>query len=243
LNTIGTQHPLRGAYAKCERAVEHHDRCLELFGEFIQNHSFSIADTDPGAPSGRLGSETVWTEISCVVGDAIHNLRAALDHVAYAVAADRLHAKYLKSVYFTIRSDRAAFDKAMRKGAFEQLMGSDWRAFLLGVQPFQGQKYEDLGRISALDNTDKHRLLFSLAPRSDVHNLRDDGQWEAATLNLNDGLVLVPTHDKAFMIASHYLSLPDAPSGKKPSPVELDLLNFYSLVSDVVRQAQAEFFS
>jgi len=194
-----------------------------------------------GEESASLEPADVWYELSCVVGDSIHNLRSALDHVAYAVGSQRLPPEDLGRLYFTIRSTPVAFKKALQEKP-QCLMGSDWEAFLLSVQPFQGAPYSDLARISELDNIDKHRLIFNLTARSDAHSRRSDGEWDETSVDLSDGLVRLPTDETAFVIASHFLSLPSpASSSTKPRPVESDFLDFYCVVG-VIRAAQAQFF-
>ncbi len=223
--------------------MEHSERYKALFKDFIKNNSFAtIGPPRPGEAS-TLGADDVWPELSCAMGDAIHNLRSTLDHIAYAVALERLPEEKIGHLYFTIRPTLGRFRKAFREEPLS-LMGADWEAFVLSVQPFQGVPYTDLARITELDNIDKHRLMFSLTPRSDVHSRRPDGQWHDESLDLADGLVHLPTDDTAFVIASHYLSLPATASTKeKPRPVERDFLDFYCVVGDVIRAAQSQFFA
>lgn len=237
------RHPLLGAWAKYEQAAQHSERYQDLFKEFIASNPFSVLGAaQEDEDSASLRPADVWHELSCVVGDSIHNLRSALDHVAYAVGSQRLPPEQLGRLSFTIRSTPAAFKKALREKP-QCLMGSDWEAFLLSVQPFQGAPYSYLARISDLDNIDKHRLIFNLTPRSNVHSWRSDGEWNEACVDLSDGLVRLPTDETAFVIAAHFLSLPSsASSSTKPRPVESDFLDFYRVIGDVIRAAQAQFF-
>jgi hypothetical protein len=237
------RHPLLGAWAKYGQAAQHSERYQDLFNEFIASNPFSVLGAaQEDKYSASLGPADVWHELSCAAGDSIHNLRSALDHVAYAVGSQRLTEEQLGHLSFTIRSTPEAFAEALRKEP-ASLMGADWKAFLLSVQPFQGAPYSDLGRISELDNIDKHRLIFSLTPRSDVHSRRSDGDWDEESVDLRDGLVRLPTDDTAFVIASHFLSLPKVGSTSgKPRPVERDFLDFYCVVGHVIRAVQAQFF-
>lgn len=244
MTTSPKRHPLRGAWAKYNQAVEHSERYEALLKDFIANNSFAImGPAQPGEDTATLGPDDVWPELSCAMGDAIHNLRSALDHIAYAVALDRLPEEKIGRLYFTIRPTLGKFKKAFREEPLS-IMGADWEAFVLSVQPFQGAPHTALARISELDNIDKHCLMFSLTPRSDVHSRRPDGQWEDESLDLSDGLVHLPTHDTAFVIASHYISLPATGSTKeKARPVERDFLDFYCVVGDIIRKASVEFFA
>jgi hypothetical protein len=242
-----TQHkpqPLAGAWAKHRQAAQHLQSYKDLFKDFIRSNNFAVLGSQrAGEQNPSLAPDDVWPEISCVVGDCVHNLRSALDHVAFAIGSLRLTDEQLRDLYFTIRPTRAAFDKATLRNPLPG-MGADWKTFLEGVQPFQGAPYEALWALHELDKIDKHRLIFTLSARSDVSSQRADGEWNKTSMDLQDGLVRLPTGEGAFVIAAHYLSLPQIPPGTgQPRQVERDLMDFYSVVADVIRAAHAQFFS
>jgi len=238
-----TSYPLKGVWAKYEQAARHLQHYKDCYKDFATSNDFAVLVSNQTVePKGALRPEDVWPELSCVVGDCIHNLRSALDHVAFAFGSQRLTEKQLRRLYFTICLTQAAFDKATGEEPIS-IMGEDWQAFLQSVQPFNGQPYDALGTLHELDNIDKHRLIFSLSARSDVNSRRSDGTWDKKSLDLRDGLVQMPTADGAVVIAAHYLSLPHVTADSaRPRPVETDLLNFYTIVGGVIRMANARFF-
>jgi hypothetical protein len=242
------RYALRGAWTKVENAERHLEQFEKLFQEFARSVSFARivhpGEDLPDALDDGFGPDDVWDELSCNVGDCVHNLRCALDHAAYAVAQTRgLPEPRLEKVYFTIRETKAKFDDVVhRKNSLETEIGADWVAFLESLQPFTDARYADLGRIMWLDNVDKHRVILSLKPRSDVFVHRPGKEPERWTADIEHGRVRMPADTPGVMMASSYLVFDDVPAGTTARPVEIDLLDFYSLVQDVLRNVGANFF-
>jgi hypothetical protein len=245
-----SKYPLSGAWAKVEQACAHLDRFEKMFQDFAKSISFArivrAGEDLFNSPDDGFGSDEVWFELSCTAGDCVHNLRCALDHSAYAVAESRnLPQAILEKVYFTVRDTKAMFDRKVYKpGSVEQRIGADWIAFVESVQPFTDPKYADLGRIALLDNIDKHRVILSLTPRSDVFLQRPGEEPQQWTAEIEHGRVRIPADEPIMRFASSYVTFDDvpAPAPAKRWPAERDLLEFYSLVQDVLRGVQDSFF-
>ena len=121
-------------------------------------------------PPARLG---------VLVGDAVHNLRAALDHVVYELASANhgegdLPAEVAEKLQFPVVYERTGrggktpgerFDTSAR----QKLAGCPRAVFDLieAEQPYhKGSAYTDhpLWQLGQLDNYDKHRTLTVTAP-------------------------------------------------------------------------------
>jgi hypothetical protein len=97
----------------------------------------------------------------CLAGDIVHNLRAALDHLAQQLAligCPTLSQKELRGIEFPIaetlakyESDKARKVKGMRPEAIEAIDN---------LRPYKGGN-DSLWQLHALDNIDKHRSLFT----------------------------------------------------------------------------------
>lgn len=120
-------------------------------------------------------------KISTTVGDILHNLRAALESVAFELAL-RSHAGALTTAQeglstFPIKTDPTAFDQFFtrrREGLYDDQARSAFRAFQpfvkleraheLGVglehKPGSGSEWNLLYRLDKLWNIDKHRRLI-----------------------------------------------------------------------------------
>jgi hypothetical protein len=98
-------------------------------------------------------------EMALLIGDAAHNLRCALDHLAFAFAKPA-NAKEEKAVQFPIVSKRRDF----RGEANRRLPGVPRRvrAAIERLQPYHGRKWprtKMLGQLRDLSNWDKHRRI------------------------------------------------------------------------------------
>jgi hypothetical protein len=121
-------------------------------------HSFRV---------GTLPKPERREEISLIAGDVIHNLRSALDHLAWAMASEFSGGEPPDptGVQFPIRDTAAAFGEARRVRA--QLAVAHWQ-FIESVQPYHGVDgrsdswhgpyNHQLALLRDLSNDDKHRL-------------------------------------------------------------------------------------
>jgi hypothetical protein len=74
-------------WAKLRRANTHLETLAQLVDEFAATEPYTLtAEPGEGVVAYRLHTREAPAEISTVVGDILHNLRSALDSVAYALA-------------------------------------------------------------------------------------------------------------------------------------------------------------
>jgi len=120
----------------------------------------------------RQGSEWVFTlevrapvpeELSALIGDALHDMRSALDYLVWGLAVREggdppLHAR---EVGFPIRTDRADFFNATNRQIGE--LPAAARAAIEELQPFHGPPHDLLRWLNELSNVDKHRTLHLAA--------------------------------------------------------------------------------
>ena len=105
----------------------------------------------------------------CVLGDAVHNLRSALDHLAVAVAKQNsVKKKLLRKTAFTIGENATEFETAISDEKVTRI-GRAWGEFLKAVQPYAGGLGADFFVIAALDNIDKHRALLVVEALGDTY--------------------------------------------------------------------------
>lgn len=90
-----------------------------------------------------------------IVGDAIHNMRAALDFMAVEVV--KLNGKSAKGVYFPFSSDAAALDGAIKSKNFYKAPDQAI-ALLKATQPYRGGN-DLLRALHDLDIQDKHHRI------------------------------------------------------------------------------------
>jgi hypothetical protein len=104
-----------------------------------------------------------------MAGDIVHNLRSALDHLAYHLVAVGLECspfmplteREMRHIYFPIAETSEKYESekpAKVKGMLLEAVEAIDR-----LKPYKGGN-PALWRIHELDNIDKHRTLFTLAP-------------------------------------------------------------------------------
>ncbi len=129
--------------------------------------------------------QKVWLGI--LLGDVIHQLRASLDHVVYALATrpgrPPPSKKELHDLSFLIRADGRGFaaDARVSQGVFERLIGTQELADMEAAQPYKRSSIapltDPLWRLHKLDNVDKHRtfVIIEHRVRGSVTAYSDDG--------------------------------------------------------------------
>ena len=185
---------IAGAREKIQRAKQHIKDFEVGFSTFLRENPQRIwhDPNDPGLQKSLfIRHADMPAPLVCVVGDAIHNMRSALDHLAFAVAKrNGVSKRGLRETDFPIRKTSGAFDKAIKDGKVA-IIGVAWINFLKRIEPYCGGKCGDLYIISALDNLDKHRNLIVVDPLADTFVWNDVTQTYIAVergLSFKDGI-------------------------------------------------------
>jgi hypothetical protein len=143
---------------------------------FIKTEPYAVGRELEDEGAKHVYRFTRYTEvppkIGLRVGDAVHNLRSSLDHLAFALAnkgaeaqGNTMSPKVETRVQFPIVSTPDKFKDQIDSGRLKYV---DARAVdrIRSLQPFRfGANYANdfLFRVSELDNTDKHRKLAASA--------------------------------------------------------------------------------
>jgi hypothetical protein len=161
--------PLEGAWLKVDRAGHHLATLDQAIAAWNQDGTqpYALRTTD-------IDRATGWAEIrlhessplplgwGVIVGDAVHNLRSALDHLAWQVVS-RDGGDPTEQTMFPIVDDAAYWSKAARR----RLPGASYesRSFFEELQPYQRSrdprmvKRQPLYVLRELSNIDKHRVV------------------------------------------------------------------------------------
>jgi len=154
-------HPLDGSRAKIERAGDHLETLDSVLTRFAKEGSFRIAgelDSDAGEYVMRIYSNRQPpvpppARTSAIVGDALNNLRSALDYVIWQLALAPS-----KKNQFPVCDIPKLFE-ARSKGYLATVPEKHW-AKIESYQPYHGQGREQLAVLVKLNDADKHRLLL-----------------------------------------------------------------------------------
>lgn len=154
-----------GMWGKMNRAKQHVSDLETAVVAFHKANPYPvIIDDNPkmGTRAAKLGGPLtpIPREVPVLVGDAIHNLRSALDHFMYAAVAAPSRATYFP--VFSGPGSRTAKElKALVHGKTKGA-SPDLTKALLAIEPYSGGNGEYLWVINDLDITDKHRLLLTI---------------------------------------------------------------------------------
>jgi hypothetical protein len=179
-------HPLDGAVARIQRANRHIDElisAIECFrkaceNNFIANQKFPRVKPGSGRQLSlsisRSGGSPIDVphEISAIIGDIIHNLRAALDYLVFELALkdSGFPQDGTQFIIEDVKSDpnnkKRGFDP-VSKGRLRGLSNVHVAA-IERLQPYMGALWTKALR--NISNLDKHRKLISIggAPASSV---------------------------------------------------------------------------
>ena len=166
LHGVDVDHRLAGVIAKFNRSKEQFDALLDEMDAFFN------ADPKPHTSVGEFDTDAwEWVErfrvheepplrFGVMLGDCVHNLRSALDHLMWQVTL----------LDGNVPGDATQFPIASKsEGQFEAMadhrvpgLSAEHRARLKTAQPYNAGDRAHLHPLSALatlSNTDKHRVL------------------------------------------------------------------------------------
>lgn len=162
------------AKLKIERA-DHHIGDLErrLITFTRQNLDASVTHLDDGEMDITFVMLPPSPNIALTIGDAVHNLRAALDHMVWELVGPAYQNKH---VQFPMGDKRQTFETTCKGIKTPDPAIND---VLKSLEAFPGGKGEFLYIVHLLDRADKHRILTPVTHAPDVDELvliGDDGE-------------------------------------------------------------------
>jgi hypothetical protein len=166
---------LDGPIAKLDRAKTHFQTLNKSIGAFKRSkaHDFVVTEVDPSTGEKvvhlKVLKEPKNPEWGLILGDVVHNLRSALDHLVWQLVLlngkkprrqNQFPIIRAKNDYWEASKDRSeSVRERMLVGVAEE-----HRAFIDMVQPFQaGSNAEGtaLAVLSWISNADKHRVVYA----------------------------------------------------------------------------------
>jgi hypothetical protein len=157
---------LSGVRAKIERAKKHIADLAIVDNSFNNSKPHSIRTKDDPQTGQKIfylaSTRDIPGDIALIAGDAIHNLRSTLDHLATQLHGAGIFKAGvpLKYAHFPFydsaseyKSQRPGIVKSTRKDVMDAIDASE---------PYQGGN-DSLWALHKLDNIDKHELLFAAA--------------------------------------------------------------------------------
>jgi len=151
-----------GARLKIERAKKHVRDLNAILVRINTNPHAVLVETDPDTGYDSLKfepSEPVPEQFMCIAGDALHNLRTALDFVANDIEFSHT-GKRTKHTKFPVGNTRDELVVAIN-GGFKHKAPERIINFIVDViQPYERGDGDPIWALHTLDIEDKHRLLI-----------------------------------------------------------------------------------
>jgi hypothetical protein len=151
-------HPLASAWAKFARGCEHFEELCaaarEIVAATLASGALEARRVGSGLVSVRACLPAIPLRTSCILGDVVHELRTALDNVAWALAQRAGFAGNPRKIQFPISLD--ASDFAGRRATLTEIFGAAVDV-LEQVQPYHDRP--GLRWLQHLNNVDKHEAV------------------------------------------------------------------------------------
>ncbi len=159
--------PLEGFEAKLVRADEHLQALDVEITDFLELDPYTVrfeVDRESAQKVAKIyvNGEPPAVRWGVMVGDCVHNLRSALDHLAWQFAGLEPPSK----TEFPIFHDRKEFERRKPGGGLYKIRGikdPEARTLIKAVQPCyskrQRPKAHPLWSLQSLSNIDKHQVL------------------------------------------------------------------------------------
>ena len=200
-------HPLDGSREKIRRAGDHLQTLEVETLRYVEEHPFTLAirtDKKTGiqlitAHSRRRPPEDPPQRLGVIVGDILHNLRSALDHLVWQLAELGEGAAEYKNQFPIYDTKKKYLQKV---GTTLHGVAAEHRETIEGLQPYH-EHGEGLALriIGDLNNIDKHRVVHTVkhvaATGPDSIQIENATQVEmsgADFTRLDDGAVLYRIH-------------------------------------------------
>lgn len=231
---------------KIERANQHLGELVVIRDSFMQTKPYTILsrpNTQPGYYDFYVTDiHCPPKEIALITGDVIHNLRAALDHLAYELVLLN-GAEPTTATCFPIHDDAALYNSRHERQV--RGMGQPAIDAISATQPYKGGN-DALWVLHKLDIEDKHHALFVaiVSVTQMVLNVPQSQFWQGLSPSfalpnfmkpLKEGdVVLVFEPDKGNDMELTFDICIDQPKILDPKPIVVLLTLLIKKVDDLV---------
>ncbi len=155
---MSASEPFSASKAKLQRAARHLDTLDQAIAEYFSTNWYKC--TFEPDESGQMQFSTIIfgepTDFSVIVGDAIHNMRAALDLLAVDIV--RVSGGDTKGVYFPFCSEEALLEETMKSRNLHRAQ-TRFQDMIRALKPYKGGN-ASLRALHDLDIQDKHHALI-----------------------------------------------------------------------------------
>jgi len=182
------ENPYANALLKVERADKHISDIEQRLSSSQDAYYLSLhvnASTGKQFVLYSLTEKYIRAQLALMIGDAIHNLKCALD-IAWADTVQRLSpAGYNPEIKFPVRNNRHELESVLQKTGKILPESSLFKFMVESVKSYQGGD-ADIWAIHRLDIHDKHHLLIPVLNVLSIDGVelqQDNGQVDCLPLH------------------------------------------------------------
>lgn len=167
-----------GPLLKVERANRHIDELRQLTSPLSREmYSIGVEQgygtlVDPNEPNFQLmyrPIKPIPELLALCIGDAVHNLRAALDHLSGGILR-AWHPAPPPKPHFPVHSERKSLVTDKHLSLVEEALPGSKELLLEKIRPTDGPN-EHLWRFTTLDNNDKHNFILPTINLVEIANI------------------------------------------------------------------------
>ena len=166
---------LRGPLAKIERAKEHVHELNGQVAEYLAGNPFQLRVRERSNPHDRLvyieAKKPVPEHFALILGDAVHNLRSAIDHISYGIVHDKAPQPGRVGFPFVDKAQRlaGAINTRQMNVAPKHVIDE-----IHALKPYPGGN-DLLHAVKSIDERDKHHciILVGLGIELTIYQFRE----------------------------------------------------------------------
>jgi hypothetical protein len=166
--------PFHSSRLKIERAKQHISDLHERSDAFSRDCYSLTVNTDPDTGNDFLKVEITKTlpdEFPLIIGDALHNLKSALDLAINEIVWMRLKI-FDDHSRFPFRNTRDEVAATVKGGKISQASKAVSNLIVNVIEPYERGKGDALWCLHRLDVLDKHRLLLPVWQFNAIYDVR-----------------------------------------------------------------------
>ncbi len=165
----------RGSQLKIKRANEHIDDLERRMKSFAVGDAYALRiDADAESGSHLLQAtiaKAVPDDFALILGDALHNLRCALDFAICDIEFAHTR-KWTEKTSFPVRGTRDELVAAINGGLIKKIPAPIAAFIVDTLQPYSGGDGDRIWSLHKLEILDKHRLLLPYMQLGAIFNIR-----------------------------------------------------------------------
>lgn len=166
--------PVSSARLKLKRAHEH---IAEIKNRVDLLPASDVASVGVNSDTGQkfvkhdIMDKSALEDIALYMGDAVHNLKSALDHAWLAVITRLAPRSLCHKTLFPVYPTPELLEDALRKREIDTSSKALFNVVINDIKPYKGGDHA-IWAIHKLDITDKHKLLVPIATYSTITGLK-----------------------------------------------------------------------